>query len=592
MTISAKSSSYRILMNMMKRAKKHWLSYLGVSVIAVSASLLPVGWAEAMRQLFDAAKEMDKSALKAAAILFGILFASELFISTVRAFLMQKLSNRTTLELQREVLHGLFIMRMAKFMGWHTGDKLQRMNQSATSAQTGMNQKLPELIQNSLSIVFLFIYLTVLSWELMAGAIVVALLIPLLSNWLGKPIRKNQELTNESQAKTDAALLDQLQGGEVTRSYGLRASFNEQWGSSVETTRRRWLRTDFLRTLTNSSIMIGFSFGQAYILGMGAWMVVNGTLSIGAIAAFILSYERLVFPMAHLTNSWAAVQDAIAHAGRVLELTEESPAKQNTNTIDINNLSSQADIHLDNVTFRYGDKLVISNFSASFAQGRTTALVGPSGSGKSTILKLLLGLYPADSGTIHYGKSALNDANWKQWREQAAYLPQDTAVLDATVAENIRIGRQDATDDDIVEAAKLANAHSFIEALPDGYNSRLGESGGRLSGGEKQRLALARAYVRNPRILLLDEPTSALDATNESLMQEALQAMKQDRTVIVVAHRLSTVRDADCILYVENGQLMEAGTHYELMSQQGRYASLVQAGEWADGDEVLERSLA
>ncbi|WP_248565478.1 ABC transporter ATP-binding protein [Paenibacillus sp. L3-i20] len=577
---------------MMKRAKKHWVSYIGVSIIALAASLLPVGWAEAMRQLFNAAKEMDSNALKSAALLFGVLFAGEITISTIRAFLMQKLSNRTTQDLQREVLQGLFIMKMARFMSWHTGDKLQRMNQSATSAQTGINQKLPELIQNSLSIVFLFTYLTVLSWELMAGAITVALLIPLLSNWLGKPIRRNQELTNESQAITDASLLDQLQGGEVSRSYGLRDSFNKQWESNLETTRRRWLRTDFLRTMTNSTITIGFFLGQAYIFIMGAWMVSQQTLSIGSIAAFVLSYERLVFPMAQLSNTWAAVQDAIAHAGRVLELTEEPPSDQHKSSDSVIKLPLQADIHLDNVTFRYGDKIIIKNFSASFLQGNTTALVGPSGSGKSTILKLLLGLYPADSGTIHYGNSALHNDNWKQWREQTAYLPQDAAILDATVADNIRIGKLDATIDEIKEAAKLANAHSFIEALPNGYESILGEGGGRLSGGERQRLALARAYVRDPRILLLDEPTSALDATNEALMQEALHTMKQDRTVIVVAHRLSTVRDADCILYVEDGQLMEAGTHQQLMDQRGRYASLVQAGEWVDEEVVYERSLA
>lgn len=572
---------------MLRRTKKHGLSYAGVSAMAFAASLLPVGWAEAMRRLFDAAYALDRSALGTAAIWFGAVFAAEIIIALAQAFLMQRLSNRTTLDLQRDVLSRLFVMRLAKYGRWHTGDKLQRLNQSAVSAQTGMNQKLPELVQNVLSIVFLFTYLTVLTWELMAGALVVALLIPLLSNLMGKPIRNNQERTNELQSKTDAALLDQLQGAEVARSLGLRAAFNASWEHDVESTRRRWLRTDMLRHLTNSSVGVGFSLGQAYILGMGAWMVTQGTLGIGSIAAFILSYERIVFPLAHLVNTWAAVQDAIAHAGRVLELTDEDAEEGGAGARSGGNKlaalpSSGGDIHLDNVTFRYGDQTILRGLTATFEQGRTTAIVGPSGSGKSTLLKLLLGLYPADSGAIRYGGVDLAGSDWENFRRSAAYLPQDAAILDATAADNIRIGKLDASEDEIRLAAMLANAHDFIVTLPGGYGHKLGEGGGRLSGGQRQRLALARAYVRNPDVLLLDEPTSALDAGAEALMQEALRSIMRDRTVIVVAHRLSTVRDADCIHYMEDGRIIESGTHEQLMYLQGRYAALVQAGEFTD----------
>ncbi|MFF2885724.1 ABC transporter ATP-binding protein [Paenibacillus sp. NPDC057967] len=587
MNTSSKQGSLSILILMLRRAKKQWLSYAGVSMIAIVASLLPVGWAEAMRRLFDAAYALDGNALSVAALWFGAIFASELLISFVQAFLMQRLSNRTTLNLQRDILNGLFIMRLVKYNSWHTGDKLQRMNQSAVSAQAGLNEKLPELVQNVLSIVFLFAYLTVLSWQLMAGALVAALLIPLLSNMLGKPIRINQERTNTAQAETDAALLDQLQGAEVTRSFNRRKDFNQKWVQQVEITRRRWLRTDMYRAVTNSAIMIGFLFGQTYIFGMGAWMVVQGTLGIGAIAAFILSYERIIFPLAHIANTWAAVQDAIAHASRALELAEQpadSKAKQSGNGDESPEWTQDADISLVGCTFHYGDNPVLQSFSATFRHGQKTAIVGPSGSGKSTLLKLLLGLYPPDEGIIRHGATPLHEGNWKQWRDHAAYLPQDSVILDATVADNIRIGKLDATDEEIRQAALLANAHSFINDLPGGYEHRLGEGGGRLSGGQKQRLALARAYIRNPRVLLLDEPTSALDAANEAAMQEALRTIAKGRTVIVVAHRLSTVRDADCILYVEDGQCMESGTHHELMQMQGRYAALVQAGDWQDND--------
>lgn len=578
-----------IMLKMLRWANKYWLSYLGISGIIVIVSLLPVGWAEAFRRLFDAAYTLNPDGLSNAGIWFALLFLADISVSLLKAWLMQRLSNRSILDLQRVVLNGLFAMKLLRYMKWHTGDKLQRLDQSAVTAQDGINQRIPQLLQNILSIIFLFTYLTILSWQLMAGALVVALIMPLLSNILGKPIRKSQEKANEAQAIQDSKLLDQLQGAEVVRGFGLREAFKSTWHMNVEITRRRYLRMDMLKMFTGKAIFLGFWLGQIYIFGMGAWMALNHNLEIGAIAAFILSYERLVFPLADLINTWASVQDSIAHAGRVFEM--EDPTRTKNPIENSKQLPNRADILLDNVSFRYDDNTAeqagsaILGFTATFQQGKTTALVGPSGSGKSTLLKLVIGLHTPSSGLIQYGDIPLDEASFSAWRARVAYLPQDAALFDATAMENIRIGRLAATDDEIIEAAKLANAHLFITALPDGYSTRIGERGQRLSGGERQRLALARAYVRNPEILLLDEPTSALDGLNEKLMQDALQLLMQGKTVVVVAHRLSTVRNADRILYVENGRVLESGNHAELMQQGGRYAELVNAGDWTDTRE-------
>lgn len=581
-----------IMRAMLQWAGRYWLHYTAVSAVVVAASLLPVGWAEAMRRLFDAASRLSMEGLYAAGVwIVGFLIA-DIGLSLLRTILMQRLSNRTTLDLQREVLDGLMTMRMARYVRWHTGDKLQRLGQSAITAQEGINQRIPELILNVLSIVFLFAYLTVLSWQLMAGALVVALLVPLIGNLLGRPIRSAQQQTNESQAEQDAKLLDQLQGAEVVRSFGLRRPFNEAWQVNVERTRRRWLKTDILRAVNGNTIFFGFWLGQVYIFGMGAWLVSQGELAIGAIAAFTLSYERMFFPMAHIANLWSSVQDAIAHAGRVFEMAG-APGEYRSalrgkragaaKAAAAPPLPERGDIELRDVRFGYGGEDVLQGFSAVIREGRMTAVVGPSGSGKSTVLKLVLGLYEPASGEIGYGGMPLSEAVLPAWRQRAAYVPQDAALFDATVLDNIRVGRLDATEEEVKEAARQANAHAFIEALPEGYDTLLGERGLRLSGGERQRLALARAYVRNPRLLVLDEPTSALDGLNERLMQEALETLMQGRTVIVAAHRLSTIRDADCILYVEGGKVLESGTHEELSARGGRYAALIRAGEEAAG---------
>ncbi|WP_027085083.1 ABC transporter ATP-binding protein [Cohnella panacarvi] len=573
------------LMKMLKWARRYWASYLAVSGIVIVSSLLPVGWAEGMRRLFEVTTSLSTDGLLTTGFWLAGLFVIEQIVTVIRAWLSQKLSNRTTLDLQHQVLGGLLAMKMKRFTGLHTGDKLQRINQSAVAAQDGINQRIPGLIHNGLSVLFLFAYLTVLSWELMAGALGVALLMPLLSNLFSKPIRKWNKLHNESQAVTNARLLDQLQGAEVVRSFGLRQAFGTSWKEDYDASRRNWLRGDLYRVITNRFVGLGFWLGEAYILGLGAWMANRGTLEIGAIAAFVLSYERLIFPLAYMVNLWASVQESVAHAGRVYEVfdpTESSASAKKRAKASEEKADFDGDIVMNEVTFNYQEQPALDRFSAVFRRGSMTAIVGPSGGGKSTLLKLILGLYEPDSGTIRCGETALSDDLLAQWRKRIAYVPQDAAVFDAAVMDNIRVGRLEADDSEVIDAARLANAHSFIDALPDKYETRIGERGQRLSGGERQRLALARAYIRKPDILLLDEPTSALDAINEKLMQEALQQMMKGRTVIVAAHRLSTVRDADCILFVENGKVLESGTHDELLRLGGRYASLIRSGEWAN----------
>jgi ABC-type multidrug transport system fused ATPase/permease subunit len=576
------------LLKMLRWARSYWVSYLTVSAIVIASSLLPVGWAEGMRRLFEVTTKLSTEGLISAGMWLAGLFVFEQIINLVKGWLTQKLSNRTTLDLQHQVLSGLLVMKLKRFTGLHTGDKLQRLSQSAVAAQDGINKRIPGLIQNGLSVLFLFTYLTVLSWELMAGALAVALLMPLLSNLFSKPIRKWQTLHNEAKAVADSRLLDQLQGAEVVRSFGLREPFNATWKDDFDRSRRYWLRGDLFRVFTNWSVGLGFWLGEAYILGMGAWMLHQGTLGIGAIAAFVFSYERLIFPLAYIVNSWASVQDAVAHAGRVYDVvdpTERTAALAALTRASAKDESFHGDIVMSEVTFNYKEQPALDGFSAVFRRGAMTAVVGPSGSGKSTLLKLVLGLYEPDSGTFLCGKTHLSEDQLENWRKHTAYVPQDATLFDATVMENIRVGRLDANDEEVMEAARLANAHPFIDELPDKYNTRIGERGQRLSGGERQRLALARAYIRKPDILLLDEPTSALDAINERLMQDALKHIMQGRTVIVAAHRLSTVRDADCILFVENGKVSESGTHEELIGLGGRYAALVRSGDWADHSE-------
>jgi ABC-type multidrug transport system fused ATPase/permease subunit len=570
-----------ILYKLLKWASAYWPLYGLMGIIIFLSALVPVGNAEGIRRLFNAVYDKSIPQLWGAAGFYLAVFFTVFLLEIARTWLSQRLSNRTTLDLQSEMIDRLFNMKLLHIGMWHTGDKLQRMNESAVASQDGMNKHIPRMIERVLSISFLFIYLTVLSWKLLAGAMVIAIVIPLLSNLMAKPIRNWQTKANQSQAIQDANIQDQMQAPDVVRVFNLRESFNKKWSQQVQITNKGRMNIQLWKNASDLTVYVGFWIGLIYIFGMGAWMMSNEEIRIGAIASFVITFEQLVYPIFYILSIWTSVQNSIAHAGRVFEIidpTEQKPPPEGEGFLPL-----QGDLIFDQVSFSYvQDESVLSNCSIVIKQGCTTALVGVSGGGKSTILKIALGLHYPDNGAVHLGGSPIDQSTLGTWRKRVAYVPQDATLFDTSVIDNIRVGRLDATIDEVIQAAKSAQAHDFISKLPRKYETRLGEHGQRLSGGERQRLSIARAYVRNPDFLILDEPTSSLDGQNEIMMQETLSQLMESRTVLVVAHRLSTIRHADCIIVVDNGCAVESGTHEELMQRKGRYSALIEGGQWAE----------
>lgn len=578
-----------VLGTLLRWVRRYVPHYAALALITGAASLLPVGQAESLRRLFNAVYTGSVPLLWQAAGFYGVVFFGGLIVQIARTWLSQHLYNRSTLELQREVLRRMFRLDLRMLSRWHVGDHIQRIGDSATAAQDGVNRQIPALIERLLSVILLFVYLTVQSWQLMAGAAAVALLMPLVSNLLAKPIYREQTRANESQAEQDALLQDQMQGAEVVRSFQLRERFNVRWRGIVRRTFKHRLRGHLWTAASHISIFLGYWLGIAYIFIAGAWQFASGAIDIGVIAAFIISYEHLVRPLSHLTNIWAAVQNALAHAARVFEVADPTARGKETQAEERRMLPDEGDLVIDRVTFGYDPASpVLREFELVVPRGKVTALVGPSGQGKSTLLKLIMGLHQPDSGAVLLGGVPIDGQTMEDWRRRTAYVPQDSGLFDATAADNIRAGLPHLTERDIAEAARLARADGFLDALPERYETRLGERGQRLSGGERQRLAIARAYARNPEFLLLDEPTSALDGDNERWMRETLRSLMAGRTVIVAAHRLSTVRDADRIVVIDEGRAAEAGTHDELLALGGRYAELVRAGTWADREDTAQ----
>jgi subfamily B ATP-binding cassette protein MsbA len=313
------------------------------------------------------------------------------------------------------------------------------------------------------------------------------------------------------------------------------------------------------------------------VIAYAGYQVINGNLTVGTMVAFIAYIERLYNPLRRLVNSSTTLTQAYASMDRVFELMDEKyDVEDGPNAKAISSVKGK--LQFDGVSFRYEEEnnLVLNNMNFTVEPGQTAAFVGMSGGGKSTIISMIPRFYDATSGSVKIDDIDIRDVKINSLRENIGIVLQDNILFSDSVKENILMGRPDATDDEVIEAAKAANAHDFIVSLPEGYDTKVGERGVKLSGGQKQRVAIARVFLKNPPILVLDEATSALDLESESLIQDSLERLAHNRTTIIVAHRLSTITHADQIFVIDHGELKEQGTHNELMESKGIYYNLFQ----------------
>ncbi|PMC33836.1 multidrug ABC transporter ATP-binding protein [Bacillus sp. UMB0899] len=390
-------------------------------------------------------------------------------------------------------------------------------------------------------------------------------------------LRHLTRVRSQALAEVQGHLHERVQGMPVIRSFATEDFEQEQFakensnflGKALDHTSWNAKTFAIVNTLTDIAPLIVITFA--------GYQVIQGQLTIGTMVAFIAYIEQLYNPLRRLINSSTTLTQAFASMDRVFEFIDvpyEVEDKPNAKKAE----HVKGEIEFKNISFRYQEKesLIIENLSLRVNRGETVALVGMSGGGKSTLVSLLPRFYDVTEGQILLDNMDLRDYEAQSLREQIGMVLQDTFLFSNTVRENILIGKPDATEDEVIRAAKAANAHEFITKLPNGYDTRVGERGVKLSGGQKQRVSIARVFLKNPPILILDEATSALDLESEHLIQEALEKLAKNRTTFIVAHRLSTITHADKIVLIEDGKIVEQGTHHELMGREGHYYKLFQ----------------
>jgi len=479
-------------------------------------------------------------------------------------------------------------LNMGFFSDKQTGEMMSILSNDVNRLERFLNDGMNSMFRLSVMVVGIGVLLFWINWQL---ALVALLPVPIIAGFTYVFIRIIQPKYAEVRStvgKMNSRLENNLGGIQVIKSSNTEAYESDRVDDvSMDYLDANWdaieTRIKFFPALR---VLAGVGFVLTFIVG-GLWVFQDtppgpftGELSVGMFVVFILYTQRFIWPMAQFGQIINMYQRARASSARIFGLMDEpSKLEQNPDATDL--VVEDGEVVYDDVTFGYDDETIVRDIDFEVAGGETLALVGPTGAGKSTVLKLLLRMYDVDDGEIRIDDQDVSDVTLRSLRRAIGYVGQSSYLFYGTVRENITYGTFDATDEEVREAARAAEAHEFIENLPDGYDTMVGERGVKLSGGQRQRVTIARAVLKDPDILILDEATSDVDTETEMLIQRSLDSLTEDRTTFAIAHRLSTIKDADTILVLESGEVVERGTHEELLENEGLYGHLwgVQAGE-------------
>ena len=464
------------------------------------------------------------------------------------------------------------------FDRWRPGELISRFNADLQIVSDAVTVSFPQLVVSVVTFISSFAYMLWLDWLLTVVLVLVAPIISLAVSRFSRLITRSTTATQMRIAEVIAALSEVLQGQRIVKAFGREAYEVDRFRERTEDYVTASLKmTQFVQTqpMVVSTIMI---LAVTVVIWLSAREVLVGRLNVGEVFTYYLLLVNLVNPLNRLAAFVGDLNRAIVAIGRIYEIVD-LPTEPIAPAAALPPPSIRGRITFENVRFAYGDgeSPALDGVSVDIAPGEIVALVGPSGSGKTTFINLVPRFYQPQSGSISIDGNPLETIPLAVLRAAIAIVPQDPQLFRRSILENIRYGRLEADEAAVVAAAREANADEFIAELPDGYATEVGERGVRLSGGQRQRIAIARAILRDPRILILDEATSALDTHSETLIESALDRLLPGRTTLIVAHRLSTIRRADRILYFAHGRIAESGTHDELMALRGAYAALYEA---------------
>lgn len=513
------------------------------------------------------------------------LFVFRAILGFIGDYAMSWVSNKVVVEL-REAMFDKIVHLPTTYLNDNTSGRLMsRVTYDVGNVTGAATTALTSLVKDTLSVVGLLGWLFYLNWRLTLITLVMVPFIALAMKKFGGRMRRISREIQQSQGSITEVLQEAIEGHKVVKIFGGQDYETQRFSANAQRQRRFNMRSTVAAASLGPIVQFFAALALAIVMAIALRQAGNEQTTVGGFVSFVTAMLMLLAPLKRLTDVNAPIQRGLAAAESVFEIIDQPTEADNGNIL----LSEvQGLVEFDAVSFNYPghEKRVLDNVSFSVKPGECIALVGESGSGKTTIANLLPRLYPVTQGEIRIDGHPLNDIGLKSLRKNIALVSQDVTLFNDTVGANIAYGQSDATREQIHAAAKAAYALSFIEAMPEGFDTLIGENGVKLSGGQRQRIAIARALLKNAPILILDEATSALDSESERYVQAALDTLMEGRSTLVIAHRLSTIENADRIVVMQQGRIIETGTHQELLSMNKMYAQLHKL-QFSENNEIL-----
>ena len=502
----------------------------------------------------------------------ALVFLVRGLFQSIQDMYMAKAALRVAFHLRQQVYAHLQKLNLSYFETAKAGDLSYRLTEDVDRVGEVVNKVFHDLIPCILQLLAIPIYMIYLNWQLTLATVIVAPLMGILVGWFGERLRKYSLKSQNRVSGLSAILAEVFNGIRLVQAFAAENYEIARFGYEAERSLKAKYSAERLKAIQIPIIGFLEALSALSLLIVGAWQISQNNLTVANFFSYLAAAALLIDPIGHTTNNYNEFKQGEASVDRVFELMAIQPTTiEKINAIALPPVNGKVEYRHISFAYKPGEP-VLKDISLLVSPGEAIALVGASGAGKTTFVNLLPRFYDPEVGQIFIDGVDIRDVKLHSLRRQIGIVPQETIMFSGTIAQNIAFGQYIFDIKAVKEAAKIANAHQFISQLPEGYKTWVGERGVNLSGGQRQRIAIARAVLLNPQILILDEATSALDSESEALVQEALERLMEKRTVFIIAHRLSTVRRCDRILVIEQGQIVESGTHEELLALERRYA--------------------
>lgn len=505
--------------------------------------------------------------------LLGLYVVSAVF-SFIQGWLMTGMSQKMCYGLRKDISKKLNRLPISYYESRTVGETLSRVTNDIDTLQMSLNQCITQFITSVTTLIGVLVMMLSISPLMTLIALVI---LPVSGGFVGLVVKKSQKHFIAQQkylGEINGQIEEVYSGHNIVKAFNREQIVSEEFDKTNELLYKSGWKSQFLSGMMMPIMQFIGNLGYVAVAVLGSFLVIKGSIQIGDIQSFIQYVKTFTQPIQQLAQVSNMFQSMVAAAERVFEVLEEPEEELNVEN-PVKLAAVEGNVEFENVHFGYQpDKIIIHNFNCQVKQGQTVAIVGPTGAGKTTMIKLLMRFYDVNSGSIKVDGHDLREFNRYDLRDNFGMVLQDTWLFKGTIMENIRYGRLDATDEEVIAAAKAAHAHHFIKTLPGGYDMELNEEASNVSQGQKQLLTIARAILADKKILILDEATSSVDTRTEVRIQKAMDNLMKGRTSFVIAHRLSTIKDADVILVMKDGDIIEQGNHEELIAKNGFYAEL------------------